>query len=69
MLCAAFCIDYRMAAAEGKAEGKVNKMPLFICRPHEFKLLRDNLTDAKSYSKTYTEYLQECADFVKAAVR
>eukprot|EP00808_Paulinella_micropora_P024080 g65262.t1 len=25
--------------------------------------------DAKSYSKTYTEYLQECADFVKAAVR
>ncbi len=25
-------------------------IPLFTCRPHEFKLLRDNLSDRKNFS-------------------
>eukprot|EP00457_Paulinella_chromatophora_P019310 gb/GEZN01020936.1/.p1 GENE.gb/GEZN01020936.1/~~gb/GEZN01020936.1/.p1 ORF type:complete len:171 (-),score=10.66 gb/GEZN01020936.1/:132-644(-) len=50
------------------AKKDIQRMPLFICRPHEFKLLRDNLTDKNSYSKTYTDYLKDCSDFVKAAI-
>jgi len=44
---------------QADSEDAVISVPCFICRPTEFKLLRDTMTDRNIYASTYTEYLKE----------
>jgi hypothetical protein len=42
---------------------KLISVPCFICRPQEFKLLRETMTDRNVYAATYTDYLKENYQF------